>query len=272
MDLNLKGKYALVTGGSRGIGLAIAKALAEEGCNVAICARTKDGIDGVTAAVKKIETFGVEAIGIVADVLKLSNLEPGWGQYLEPDRVMKEIISKWGTIHILVNNVGGGGRWGTTVEETPEDVWMDVYNKNAMTSIRFTKSVLPFMVKQQWGRVVTIASMYGREGNDRSPWFTMAKSAEITLMKVLSMTPHLVRAGITFNSVAPGNIMIPKTGWYTEMADSPAIFRKKVSLMPMGRLGAPEEVAYMVTFLCSHRANFVNGSCISVDGGESKTF
>jgi 3-oxoacyl-[acyl-carrier protein] reductase len=257
MDLCIKGKYALVTGGSHGIGLAIARALAMEGCNVAICARNQERISQTLMELQKI---GVEAIGVQADVLQPSNIEI----------VMKTVICNWGAIHILVNNVGGGGRWGSdSVEDTPEQVWVDVYNKNAMATVRFTRLAIPLMRKQKWGRVVTIASIYGREGGGR-PWFNMSKSAEISLMKTLAMNPVLARDGITFNTVAPGNIMT--RGWIEEMKKDLSGFKKMVEILPLGRLGGSEEVASMVVFLCSEKASLVNGACIVVDGGESRSF
>ncbi len=260
MDLALKEKYALVTGGSHGIGRSIALALAEEGCNVAICARNKHRIE---ETVVELEARGIQSIGIPADVMIPADIE----------RVMKTIIDSWGTIHILVNNVGGGGRWGSPIiEETPEEVWLDVYNKNALAAIRFTMKAIPLMRKQKWGRVVTISSIHGREGGGR-PWFNMAKSAEISLMKTLAMNTDLVRDGITFNSVAPGAIMIPDTGWEKEQKQNPEKFKEMVdSQFPLGRLGTPEEVANVVVFICSEKASLVNGVSIPVDGGESRSF
>jgi 3-oxoacyl-[acyl-carrier protein] reductase len=260
MELGLKGKYALVTGGSHGIGRSTALALADEGCNVAICARNEDRI---LETVDDLKAKGVQAFGVSADVLV-----PG-----DIDRVMNTVVSSWGTLHILVNNVGGGGRWGSaSVEETLEEVWTDVYNKNAMAAVRFTRLAIPLMRKQKWGRVVTIASIYGREGGGR-PWFNMAKSAEISLMKTLAMNFDLVRDGITFNSIAPGGIMISGTGWENKSKENPAEFEKMVNLnYPLGRLGTPDEVGNVVVFVCSDKANLLNGTCIVVDGGESKSF
>jgi len=260
MDLGIQGKHALVTGGSHGIGRSIALALAEEGCNVAVCARNKGRIEEMVAELK---AKGVQSLGITADVTISADV----------DHVIKTIIGSWGTIDILVNNVGGGGRWGRDeIEETSEDVWMDVYTKNALAAIRFSMKVIPFMRKQKWGRVVTISSIYGREGGGR-PWFNMAKSAEISLMKTMAMNARLVRDGITFNTVAPGAIMIPDTGWEKERNRDPDGFRKMVeSQFPLGRLGTPEEVANVVVFLCSGKASLVNGACIAADGGESKSF
>ena len=202
-------------------------------------------------------------MGITADVLVPEDI----------DRTVKLVTDTWGTIHILVNNVGGGGRWGgEIVEDTPEQVWLDVYRKNAMAAVRFTTQVIPFMRKQKWGRVITIASIYGRVGGGR-PWFNMAKSAEISLMKTLAMTSYLARDGLTFNTVAPGGIMIPGTGWERQYAENPEEFSKMVeSQFPLGRLGKPEEVASVVVFLASEKASLVNGATIAVDGAESRSF
>ena len=260
MNLEIKGKYALVTGGCHGIGLAIAKKLAEEGCNVAVC-----DIDPERAkeAEEEIKKRGVESLGLEADALKKNDIE----------NAFQKVIEKWKTIHILVNNVGGGGRWGSSVvEETDEQVWTDVYEKNALAAIRFTVKAIPFMRSQKWGRVITIASKLGREGGGR-PWFNMAKAAEISMMKTLAMNHDLARDGITFNSVAPGAIMILGTGWEKEQKENPDEFKKALDRdFPLGRMGNPEEVASIVAFLVSKEASLVNGACIPADGGESSSF
>ena len=260
MDLGLQGKYALVTGGSHGIGLAIAERLGAEGVRVAVCSRTDERL---AEAVAGIKARGVQALGIRADVLV-----PG-----DIDRVVKTMIDEWGTIHILVNNVGGGGRWGSDViEDTAEEVWRDVYEKNAMAAVRFTRLAIPYMRKQKWGRVVAIASIHGREGGGR-PWYTMAKSAEIALMKALANNPDLARDGLTFNSVAPGGIMIPDTAWEREHKEDSKAFQGMIEREhPLGRLGRPEEVADVVAFLCSERAGLVNGASVAVDGGQGRSF
>jgi 3-oxoacyl-[acyl-carrier protein] reductase len=260
MDLGIRDKFALVTGGSHGIGRAIALTLADEGCNVAICARDEQRVRETT---KEIEARGVGALGISADVMASADI----------DRVTTTVVRAWGTLHILINNVGGGGRWGgESVEETAEEVWLDVYNKNAMAAVRFTMRSVPYMRKEKWGRVVTIASVYGKEGGGR-PWFNMAKSAQIALMKNLAIRKDLIRDGITFNSVAPGGIMIPDTGWAEEQKKNPAEFCEKVDRdFALGRLGTPEEVAKVVAFICSEGASLLNGACVAVDGGESRSF
>ena len=260
MDLGIRGKYALVTGGSHGIGFAAARALAVEGCHVAICARNEDRL---AEAVRDLESHGIKALGIPADVLIHADIE----------RVVKKVIETWKTFHILINNVGGGGRWGSpSVEDTSEQVWIDVYNKNAMAAVRFTRLALPLMRKQKWGRVVTVSSIHGHEGGGQ-PWYNMAKSAEISLMKTMAMKADLVRDGITFNTVAPGSIMIPDTGWEEEKKKNPKQFEKNLLFnYPLGRLGTPEEVADVIAFVCSEEASFLNGACIAVDGAESRSF
>ncbi len=246
MNLGLKGKYAVITGGSRGIGRAIALSLASEGCNIAICARAKPDLDKTA---REIERLGVQCLQVPLDVTDKWALE---GLY-------RIILGEFPTIHILINNVGGGGTWGKEIiEETPHWDISGVFDKNVWAAVKCTMLAIPLMKKQRWGRIVTIASMYGKEAGGK-PWFTMAKAAEIALMKSLSIDNFLAGSGITFNSIAPGHIELPD---------------KPVGLInsPLGRPGQPEEVADVVTFLCSERAALVNGACIAVDGGESRSF
>ena len=257
MELTFKSKYAIVTGGSHGIGKTIALALANEGCNVAICARNKKNLEIVS---KKIREKGVEALAIQADVLKPNDIE----------KCMKKVIEEWGTVDILINNVGGGGRWGSeNVEETDIDVWIDVYNKNVTAAVRFTRLAIPYMRKKKWGRVVTISSICGREVDGR-PWFIVAKHAEVALMKSLARTKYLARDGITFNSICPGAIKISGSGWDLVKKKNPKKIKKMIGNLPLGRMGTPEEIANVVVFLCSNQASLVNGASIIVDGGESK--
>jgi len=256
MDLGLRGKHALVTGGSHGIGLATARRLVAEGCHVWVLSR-KPFVWGKFLLTD--DSGSVDFVG--CDVLQPQQIEEAM-----------QIIEQRGPLHILINNVGGGGRWGTEQpEEADTDVWADVYTKNAGAAIKFTMLALPMMRRQRWGRVVTVASMHGREGGGR-PWFAMAKSAEIALMKSLAGMKDLARANITFNSVAPGPIMIPDTGWAKMEREQPEAFKDYVDKLPLGRLGMPIEIANIITFLCSERASLINGACIAIDGGQGKAF
>ena len=260
VDYKLSGKNALVTGGSHGIGLATALALARHGCNVAICSRSKGRLHSAEAL---ISAYGGEVLAIQADALEPSSCS----------QVMEHIEGLWGGCDLLVNNVGGGGRWGCDiVENVDTSVWSDVYQKNAGAAILFTMKAIPYMRSKGWGRVVTITSMYGKEGGGR-PWFNMAKAAEVSLMKTLSLMPYLVRSGITFNTVAPGGIYIDGTGAEEEMKNDLESFKQNLnSSYPLGRMGTPEEVANVICFLGSELASLVNGAQITVDGGQTHAF
>ena len=249
-----------MTGGSHGIGLAISSALAAEGCSVAICSRNQARLD---AALHSLSAHKNEIHAFQADVLSQEDIT----------RVTAQLDDSWGGVDILVNNVGGGGRWGTpSVEETAREVWDQVYEKNAGAAVSFTRWAIPGMRRRKWGRVISITSIYGREGGGR-PWFAMAKAAEMGMMKALALTAYLVRDGITFNCVAPGSIMIAGTGWEAERDLDPAKFEARMlNDYPLGRLGTPEEVAAVVLFLSSPQASLVNGASIPVDGGESRSY
>lgn len=259
MDFGIQGKFALVTGGSHGIGLACAKALAAEGCNVAICSRTYEKLQ---AASNELQSYGVRTLAIRADALDDSSC----------NRAMNLVEFEFGGLDILINNVGGGGRWGSTVEETELKTWREVYEKNAMAAVQYTKRVIPKMLERKWGRVVTIGSFIGGKDGVGRPWFTMAKAAEVALMKSLATTPNLARAGITFNCVAPGNVLIPGIQTAQEAEKNPEQFAAAMELLPQGRLGTPDEVGALVAFVCSQQASFLNGANISADGGQSYAY
>lgn len=243
MELGLRGKNALVTGGSRGIGKAIALALAQEGVNVAICARTREPLEQTE---QEIKSFGVDCLAIQSDLEHSSGVD---GMFIA--------YAQWKPrLDILVNNVGGGGRWGNiNPEKTSERTWQEVYTKNASVAIGCTMHSIKLMQQRDIvsGRIVTIASIYGKEAGGR-PWFVMAKAAQIAMMKSFAIDPRF--GGITFNTVCPGHIKVNKAG----EEDWP------------GPWGQPEDVAGLVAFLCSEQAHYINGACIVVDGGESRSF
>ena len=260
MDLGLRGKRALITGGSHGIGLATAMALAAEGCDVAICGRDAERLEEAKQALK---SAGVAVVAEVCDVHA--------GEAIQG--LCDKITKTWGGVDILVNNVGGGGRWGKeSVEATDEKVWLEVYEKNVLAAIRFTVRFLPYMRGKKWGRVVTVTSRLGREGGGR-PWFNMAKAAQTSMMKTLGMNFELAGDGITFNSVAPGDIQIPDTGWDEKMKTDPDGYKAYIAeACPIGRLGTAEDVGAVVAFVCSTKAGLINGAAIAVDGGQSRAF
>jgi 3-oxoacyl-[acyl-carrier protein] reductase len=240
MDLGLEGKTALVTGGSHGIGLAIALALAREGCKVHIGSRSAKHLAWALGQFLMVRHL------FLGKAHQFDALDPA-----SVDHLAQEVLEAGG-VDILVNNVGGGGRWGSTPLETPLETWDQVFQKNARCAVQLTRALLPCMLERGWGRVVTVSSIHGREAGS-NPWFMMAKSAEIALMKGLAVDPTLSGRGVTFNTVAPGYICIE--GKDTEPSK-----------------GTPEDVASAVAFLCSVQARHVNGACLVVDGGEGKAF
>ena len=226
MDLGLRDKVALVTGGSHGIGRAIALALADEGCRVAICARNEERLERLAA---EIHARGGEALAIRADATADA----------DATRVVEGVVQAWGALQILVNNVGGGGgRARQSADAVPIEYWRAVYELNAGAALRFTLLALPHMRRGGWGRVVTIASVKGFEGGGR-PWYNMAKAAEISLMKSLALDADLVRAGVTFNSIVPGRVAFPGNGWDLFRQDEPERYEERMKRdMPIGRAGA----------------------------------
>ena len=260
MNFGLLGKTALVTGASTGIGKQIAIDLALEGCNVVICSRN---ISALNKVADEIRSYKVNCHCIEADLL----------QSIKIEYVHAQAIQHASEIDILINNVGGGGRLGVeNFHEYPESEWEKIYKINLRAAVRFTQLVLPNMIKNNWGRVLTIASIKGKEAGI-NPWYTFSKSSEISLMKSLSLQKKYVRKGITFNSIAPGRIIFDNNEWDLFEKENREGFIKSVDdKVPLGRLGTPKEIGTVAAFLCSKQASFVNGACIVVDGGESFSF
>lgn len=256
IDSEFNGKKVLVTGGTHGIGSAITNVMAQSGAKVAFLSRSRERL---LEQSKVLEKHSIEFLPIQCDVLDASKIEDAW----------KKIEDAWDGIDILVNNVGGGGRWGTLeIVDTPISTWSEVIQKNLGASYHFTMLSLPYMVKNKWGRVINITSLLGNYIGGR-PWFNVAKVAQSTLIKNLAQQKSFVRNGITFNNVAPGAIMIPETGWANLKETSPIEYTQFVDKLPLGRMGTPSEVASLVKFLCTEEARYINGSSITVDGGES---
>jgi 3-oxoacyl-[acyl-carrier protein] reductase len=249
MDLALTNKAAIVTGGSRGIGRAIALALAGEGCRVAICAR---GEDALRATEAELRARGVDALGIVADVTRANDIE----------RVIAETAARFGRLDILVNNAGGRAR------EDTDEVWAMVYESNVLAAVRATRAVVPHMRSGGGGSIVHIASIYGRESGGPVAYNAM-KSAMIAHAKAMALE---LAPEIRVNSVAPGSVAFPGGSWGRRREEDPEGMRVFVEQnIPMGRFGTPEEIANVVAFLCSDRASWVTGACINVDGGQSRS-
>jgi 3-oxoacyl-[acyl-carrier protein] reductase len=256
LDLGIGGKRAFISGGSHGIGAAIALQLASEGADIAFYSRSNDRVESQVSLIKE---HGVRVLPLIGDATDPRQVE----------HACESVLQQWGGVDILVNNVGGGGRWGTEDPITSDrDIWTEVYEKNvgaALTAIRY---FVPGMRNAKWGRIVSVASTYGMTVGGR-PWFNIAKTALIVLMKNLANNKGLARDGLTFNSVAPGPILIPDTGWDDLRINDPVAYGDSAEQLPLGCLGTSIEVASVVTLLCSRPASLVSGACVLADGGET---
>jgi 3-oxoacyl-[acyl-carrier protein] reductase len=257
MDLGMRGKAALVTGASRGIGRGIAIELAREGCRVALCARGKEALD---AAAAEVRALGAEAIAVAADVTTTQGVREAFDA----------ASAAFGALDILVNNVGGST--GSSFQETSEEEWQRAIDLNLWPALRLSRLAVPSMRARGRGAIVNIVSIYGREWGGsyvRRPTYIAAKAAEIGMSKALAM--ELAPLGIRVNAVAPGSIIFPGGGWEKRTKEDPegiAAFLK--ADLPLGRFGRPEEVGRVVAFLASDAASLVLGACLNVDGGQSR--
>lgn len=254
MDLGLAGKVALVTGSSRGIGRAIATRLAEEGADVVLCAR---GAEALEDAVTSVPGPG-KAHGVVADVTTPDGA----------DAVVRGAVSMFGGLDIVVNNVGGSG--ARTVDEMDAADLDAVLGKNLFPALAVTRAALPSMRERGGGVVVLIASVWGRESGG-GPSYNVAKAAEISLAK--AMANDLAKDAIRVLSVAPGSTLFPGGSWERRQREDPDGIADFVDReLPWGRFGTVDEVADVVAFLASERASWVVGTCVVVDGGQSRAF
>ena len=256
MDLGLKDKVAVITGGSRGIGKAIALGFAKEGCHIAICARNKAQLE---KSVEEIKKNKVTVLGFSGDITKDNDV----------DRFTENVLSKFGRVDILVNNVGGNKR--NLFENTSTQDWKEIMDLNFLSHVNVTQRFLPVLKKQGKGSIIFISSIFGREsGGVTLSIYNSTKSALISLAKV--MATELASEGIRVNSVAPGSIRFPGGSWDKRCISDPegmAEFIRKE--LPIGRFGTVEEVADVVCFLASDRASLITGACINVDGGQSRS-
>ena len=255
MDLGIKDRVAIVTGGSRGLGRMSAMALAREGAHVAICGRTESTL---TETVEALQALGVSSTAIVADISDPSSATKIYGK----------TVAEIGPVDILVNNVGG--RRGTTFVETDEDQFKAGFEVNLFGALRLMRLVIPGMKERHWGRIINISSVWGREYGGSADYMA-AKAALIAATKFAAV--ELVQDNVLVNSIAPGSTIHPGGSWERFTREQPSeVVREFIARnLPAGRFGWPEPIGDIVAFLASERASLITGACINVDGGQSKS-
>lgn len=246
MDLGLKSKVALVTGASLGIGKACARALAQEGCSVAICARHKEALD---CAAAEMQTGSIPILAVQADISK-------------PDDIacmVSKIMEKFGSIDVLVNNAGYFPI--KMFEGMSQQEWQQVMDINLTGTFLVTKAVYGQMADRGEGKIINITSVAGRIGGVGLVHYSAAKAGIIGFTKALAR--EAAQAGIQVNAVAPGIIE-------TETAKSTFpdfAIKEYVRNVPLGRLGKDEDLAGLIAFLSSNKSDYITGQVFAVDGG-----
>ena len=254
MNLDLAGKVALVTGSSRGLGLASARALAAEGCRVTLCAR---GAEALERAAASIAVTGGDVLAVPADV----STDAGAAA------VVERTVDRFGRLDVVVNNVGKAG--GGDIVSTSDAEWQSALDQTLFPAIRVSRQAVPHLRQAGGGVILMIASIWGRESGGRMT-YNAVKAAEISLAK--AMAQQLAADGIRVNSVAPGSILFEGGSWWTrQQADPQGIADFVARDIPSGRFGRPEEVGDVVAFLASARASWSTGACIPVDGGQGRS-
>jgi 3-oxoacyl-[acyl-carrier protein] reductase len=257
MELGLAGKVALVSAASRGLGRATALALAQEGARVAMAARGAEALEKAAAEIR--QATGAEVLAIPTDVTQADQIEA----------LVQKVLAKWGRIDILVNNAGGP-RPGVFTDMEDQD-WLDAVNLNLMSTIRLTRLVLPGMRERRWGRIINLTSISVKQPIPTIILSNTARAGVVAMAKTLS--GQVAAEGITVNNVCPGTILTDRihnlakanaerTGQTVEQA-----LAAMQASIPAGRIGKPEELGALVTFLASEKAAYITGATIQIDGG-----
>jgi 3-oxoacyl-[acyl-carrier protein] reductase len=257
MDLHLTDKVAVITGSSRGLGFACARALVAEGARVSVSAR---GGERLRAAARELERLAGRpgaVLAVQADV----TTEAGVAEVIE------RTVETFGGLDILVNNVGSAG--GGDLLGTPDAVWREAIDATLFPAIRASRLAVPHLRRRGGGVIIMIASIWGRESGGRMT-YNAVKAAEISLAK--SLAQQLARDNIRVLSVAPGSILFPGGSWDRRQREDPEGIAEMIRRdLPFGRFGRAEEVGDVVAFLASDRASWVSGACIPVDGCQSRS-
>jgi 3-oxoacyl-[acyl-carrier protein] reductase len=258
MNLQLAGKVAAITGSSRGLGLASAKALVAEGCHVAISAR---GHERLIEAADEIRAVAQDAAQVIAVAVDLATAA---GATTFVDRVVAEL----GGLDVLVNNVGLGR--GADLDTTRDEEWQEGFDQTLYPTIRASRAALPHLRARGGGAILIVSSIFGREAGGRMV-YNAVKAAEISLTK--SLAQQLAKDNIRVVGVAPGSILFPGGSWHKrQQADPEGIADFVRRELPFGRFGRADEIGDVVAFLASARASWISGTTVVVDGSQSRMF
>ncbi len=258
MDLQLAGKVAIITGSSRGLGLASARALVAEGCHVCISARGAEALAAAASELSAAASAPAEVLAVAADLATEAGIR----------EVVDATMARFGGVDVLVNNVALAR--GGDIVTTSDAEWQEAFDQTLFPAIRATRLVVPSMRARGGGAVIIISSIFGREAGGRMT-YNAVKAAEISLGK--SLAQQLAKDDIRVNSVSPGSISFPGGSWFKrQQADPEGIAAFITAELPFGRFGRPEEVGEVVAFLASARASWVSGTSIVVDGCQSRAF
>lgn len=252
MDLGLKGKVAIVSGASSGMGRAIAGELAKEGARVALAAR---GAERLTAVRREIQAAGGAAVETVADMTTVDGVKGAHDA----------CIRAFGPPDIAIANVRPLNRFG--FDESSDDDFRVIYEQLVLSVVHLVREVAPAMKQRKWGRIVIIGSVCGKEPHRFYNLILSNTGRAAALGLNRSLSNELAAFGITVNTVLPGVI---DTGVLQQVETSGGKRVEDVPRIPLGRTGKPEEIAAMCSFLCSERAGYVTGQAIAVDGGYTR--
>lgn len=260
MDLGLRGRTAIVAAASKGLGKAVARALAQEGANVAIFSRDEAAIQAAAEEIRAAARDGAQVLALAADATSAADVQ----------RVVDATVERFGGVDIVYNNAGGP-RPGLFDVLTDED-WEHAFRLNLLSAIRLTRACLPFMRRKKWGRVITGTSTSVKQPIDTLMLSNSIRSATTAWSKTLA--DQVARDGITVNTLAPGRIdtervrqidedKARRTGKSLEQ-----VAQEEVAQIPMGRYGRPEEFGAAAAFLASEQASYITGTILVVDGGK----